>query len=144
MPCNTFAPVTIPSHNSLKYLIVCKPDSHPAIEEFRTGIALGERVERVRRGKQTATYRYRWLCDVPLRGDAKAMPVNWLEIQIADANGTVTYRNSFITDLPLHRDNVAELERSRTRRSTFSRPRATTWNTTSDTANATSPAYWPH
>src|ERR1700723_4340337 len=109
MPCNTFAPVTIPSHNSLKYLIVCKPDSHPAIEEFRTGIALGERVERVRRGKQTATYRYRWLCDVPLRGDAKAMPVNWLEIQIADANGTVTYRNSCITDLPLHRDNVAEL-----------------------------------
>ncbi len=91
------------------FLFVCKPDSHPAIEEFRTGIVLDERVERVRRGKQTATHRYRWLCDVPLRGDAKAMTVNWLDIEIADAKGTITYRNSFVTDLPVHRDNVAEL-----------------------------------
>jgi hypothetical protein len=37
------------------FLFVCKPDSHPAIEEFRVGIVLDELVERVRRGKQTAT-----------------------------------------------------------------------------------------
>jgi len=91
------------------FLFVCKPDSHPAIEEFRAAIALDERVERVRCGKQTATHRYRWLCEVPLRGDAKAITVNWLEIEIADAKGTITYRNSFVTDLPVHRDNVAEL-----------------------------------
>ena len=91
------------------FLFVCKPDSHPAIEEFRAGIALDERVERVRRGKQTATHLYRWLCEVPLRGNATAITVNWLEIEIANAQGTVTYRNSFITDLPVHRDNVAEL-----------------------------------
>lgn len=63
----------------------------------------------MRRGNRTATHRYRWLCDEPLRGDAKAMSVNWLEMEIADAKGTITYRNSFITDLPVHRDNVAEL-----------------------------------
>lgn len=91
------------------FLFVCKPDSHPAIEEFRVGIVLDERVERIRRGKQYATHRYRWLCDVPLRGDAKAMSVNWLDIEITDAKGAITYRNSFITDLPVHRDNVAEL-----------------------------------
>lgn len=91
------------------FLFVCKPQSHPAIEEFRTGIVLDERVERVRRGKQYATHRYRWLCNVPLRGDAKAMSVNWLEIEVTDAKGTLTYRNSFMTDLPVHRDNVAEL-----------------------------------
>jgi hypothetical protein len=75
------------------FRFVCKPDSHPAIEEFRAGIVLDERVERVRRGKQTATNRYRWLCGVPLRGDATAITVNWLEIPIADAKGTITYRN---------------------------------------------------
>lgn len=91
------------------FLFVCKPDSHPAIEAFRAGIVLDERVDRVRRGKQTVTHRYRWLCGVPLRGDAKAMPVNWLEIEIKDARGTVTYRNSFVTDLAVHRDTVAEL-----------------------------------
>jgi hypothetical protein len=46
---------------------------------------------------------------VPLRGDEKAMTVNWLMIEISDASGKATYRNSFITDLKVSRDNVAEL-----------------------------------
>jgi hypothetical protein len=92
-----------------QFLFVCKPDSHPAIEEFRAGIVLDEKRERVRRGRRYATHRYRWLCDVPLRADAKAMSVNWLEIEITDAEGAITYRNSFITDLPVTAATVAEL-----------------------------------
>ena len=91
------------------FLFVCKPDSHPAIEEFRAGIKLDELTRTVRRGKQWATYRYQWLCNVPLRGDAKAITVNWLMIEILDADGEVTYRNSFITDMAVNRENVAEL-----------------------------------
>jgi hypothetical protein len=91
------------------FLFVCKPDSHPAIEEFRKGIVLDQRVERLRRARQWTTHRYRWLCEVPLRGDARTITVNWLEIEIADAKGAITYRNSFITDLAVHRDNVVEL-----------------------------------
>ena len=37
------------------------------------------------------------------------MTVNWLEIAIADAAGEVTYRNSFVTDLPVNADNVVEI-----------------------------------
>ena len=37
------------------------------------------------------------------------MTVNWLMIEIVNAAGTVTYRNSFITDLPVGPDTVAEL-----------------------------------
>ena len=37
------------------------------------------------------------------------MTVNWLMIEISDDDGKVTYRNSFITDLKVSRDNVAEL-----------------------------------
>lgn len=91
------------------FLFVCKPESHKAIEEFRAGIKRDERIERVRRGKQWFTYRYRWLRDVPLRGDEKAMAVNWLMMEISNACGTLTYRNSFITDIEVHRENVAEL-----------------------------------
>jgi hypothetical protein len=90
------------------FLFVCKPDSHPAIEEFRAGIKLDELIQTVRRGKRWTTYRYQWLCNVPLRGDAKAITVNWLMIEILDADGEVTYRNSFITDMPVNRENVAE------------------------------------
>jgi hypothetical protein len=37
------------------------------------------------------------------------MAVNWLMIEIRNPAGEVTYRNSFITDLPVDRNNVVEL-----------------------------------
>jgi len=37
------------------------------------------------------------------------MTFNWLIIEISDARGKVTYRNSFITDLDFDPENVAEL-----------------------------------
>ncbi len=91
------------------FLFVCKPDSHQTIQEYLTGIDLPQRVERVKRGKERFTHRYRWLCDVPLRGDEEAMSVNWLSIEIVNPSGKVTYRNSFITDLSVDASNVAEL-----------------------------------
>jgi hypothetical protein len=58
------------------FLFVCKPESHKAIEEFRVGTTLDERVDRVRTGEKWITRRYQWLSNVPLRGDEKAMTVN--------------------------------------------------------------------
>jgi hypothetical protein len=46
---------------------------------------------------------------VPLRDSKDALPVNWLEIEIRDAAGKRTYYNSFVTDLPIDRDNIAEI-----------------------------------
>jgi len=91
------------------FLFTCKPSSHQTIQEYLTGIDLTEHVERVKRGKQRLTHRYRWLCAVPLRADEKALTVNWLQIEILDAAGAVTYRNSFVTDLPVDAGSVAEL-----------------------------------
>ena len=91
------------------FLFVCKPDSHPAIEDFLTGIVPETLSKQVRTGKKRVTYRYRWLNDVPLRGDEKSITVNWFAIEIVDAKGTVTYRNSFISDLAVHRGNVAAM-----------------------------------
>jgi len=91
------------------FLFVCKPASHQTIQEYLTGIDLDEHVERVKRGKQRITHRYRWLLDVPLRADAEALAVNWLQIEILNAKGEVSYRNSFITDLPVEVSTVAEL-----------------------------------
>ncbi len=97
------------TEQGLRFLFVCKPESHPAIEDFRTGIIPETLIERHRRGKIWTTYRYQWLNKVPLRGDAKAIEVNWFSVEISRADGMVTYRNSFITDLPVGADTVAAL-----------------------------------
>jgi hypothetical protein len=47
------------------FLFVCKPDSHPTLTEYLTGVELAERVETVKRGKQRFRYTYRWMCDLP-------------------------------------------------------------------------------
>jgi len=91
------------------FLFVCKPESHPTLTEYLTGVELPEHRERVKRGRERFTYRYRWLCDVPLRDGADAMTVNWLSIDIINAKGKVAYSNSFVTDLPVDRHSVAEL-----------------------------------
>jgi hypothetical protein len=91
------------------FLFTCKPSSHQTIQEYLSGIDLPEHIEQVKRGRERATCRYRWLCDVPLRGDNEALSVNWLSIEVVNASGKTTYRNSFITDLPVTPENVAEL-----------------------------------
>src|SRR6266581_4052457 len=88
---------------------ISKPTSHPLIDEYIAGVDLPTHQETVKRGKKRSVVRYRWINDVPLRDGKDALLVNWLEIEIRAADGKVTYRNSFITDLPVGLDNVAEL-----------------------------------
>ena len=60
-------------------------------------------------GKRRTTHRYRWLEGVPSRDGADALLVNWLEIEIVDQAGKVTYKNSYVTDLAVDASTVAEL-----------------------------------
>ena len=78
-------------------------------EYFRSAKLHCPRCSRVKHGRQHFTHTYRWLGDVPLRDGVDAMTVNWLMIEIRNAAGELTYRNSFITDLPTDRDTVVEL-----------------------------------
>jgi hypothetical protein len=75
------------------FLFVCKPASHPTIEKYRMGVSLGELKQRMKRGRDWFTDRYRWISAVPLRGDTDAMNVNWLMIETATAAGKMNYRN---------------------------------------------------
>jgi hypothetical protein len=91
------------------FIFVCKPSSHPLIEEYLTGIELPMLEQTIKRGKQRFIHRYRWLAAVPLRDGDEALTVNWFEIEIINPKGETTYRNSFITDLVVGPDNVVEL-----------------------------------
>src|SRR3954447_5840894 len=91
------------------FLFVCKPTSHPLIQEYLSGIDLPVIEQTVRRGTQRSVHRYRWLPEVPVRDGKDALRVNWLEVEIVNARGETTYRNSFVTDLPVAADTVVEL-----------------------------------
>ena len=91
------------------FIFVCKPSSHRLIEEYLTGGTPEGLEHKIKRGKQQGLQRYRWLAGVPLRDGKDALSVNWFEMTILNAKGEVTYRNSWVTNLAVHQDNVAEL-----------------------------------
>lgn len=91
------------------FIFTCKPSSHQLIAEYIYGVELPKREITFKQGRKRTVHRYRWLCDLPLRDGKDAMTVNWFEIEILDASGEVTYRNSFVTDLLVNADTVAEL-----------------------------------
>jgi hypothetical protein len=86
------------------FIFVCKPSSHPLIQEYLTGADPPVLEQMVKHGKQRFVHRYRWL-----RDGRDALAVNWFEIEIINAKGETTYRNSFVTDLPVGPDNVVDL-----------------------------------
>jgi len=91
------------------FIFTAKPSSHKTLYEWIEGAELSTLEKKVKKGRNFVTHRYRWLEDVPLRDGKDALHVNWFEIEIVNKAGKVTYRNSFVTDLPVSRDNVAEL-----------------------------------
>ena len=77
--------------------------------DITTGVDLQEHRQTVRQGSKRITHVYRWLTEVPMRGTADAVTVNWFSVEILNGSGKRTYYNSFITDLPVTADSVAEL-----------------------------------
>ena len=91
------------------FILTCKSTSHQTVAEYLHGAELQEHRQAVcKRGKRTTTI-YRWLNAVPLRGTDDAILVNWFSIEILNAKGKRTYYNSFVTDLAVTPDSVAEL-----------------------------------
>ena len=91
------------------FLFVCKPDSHKTMNEYLSGVEVPSLSRKVKRGKKFFNYTWRWMLGLPIRDGKDALAVNWLEITIHDSNRKITYRNSFITDLPVDADNVEHL-----------------------------------
>ena len=91
------------------FILTCKPSSHQTITEYLTGADLEEHRQTVSQPGKRSTHIYRWLCDVPLRASEDALGVNWFSVEILNAKGKRTYYNSFVTDLPITAETIAEL-----------------------------------
>jgi hypothetical protein len=91
------------------FILTCKSSSHQTIAEYIAGAELEEHSLTVNRSGKRSTHIYRWLSDVPLRATDDAITVNWFSVEIRDAKAKRTYYNSFVTDLPVTAETVAEL-----------------------------------
>jgi hypothetical protein len=95
----------------LSYIFVAKPQSHKYIyEEIRSFEQLGQiqqlTVSKTEKSKRRH-YHYRFINDMALTNAEDAVQVNWVELTITDDSGKQLYRNAFVTNHAISKENVA-------------------------------------
>ncbi len=95
------------------FIYVCKPDSHQTLYDWVSLLQPHQDLHilktRVKQGARWEHHTYRFANQVPLAQGQDALKVNWCELTVSDAKGEVLYRNGFITDFKITRNNVAAI-----------------------------------
>ena len=93
----------------MSFVLVAKPGDHRTLFEWFAEIAaMGETEVWEYTDAQNRTHRYEWVNGLPLCGDSKAPVVNFFEYRLM-VDGKVAYHNSWVTDVAVGKENVAEL-----------------------------------
>lgn len=95
------------------YLFVAKPKSHPVMTAYLNSQTLNEKRAVDSKGN---IHLYEWINDVPLNGNKTTELVNYFcytKITV-DKNGNekITYRNSWVTDIRVDKNNIQKLVRT--------------------------------
>jgi len=97
----------------LDFIIVCKPESHKTlyqrIDEMQAVGAVETVTEKRWTGKTCLVDTYRFVNQVPIRDGKDAQMVNWCELTTTLPDGTIVYRNSFVTNFTISIDNVKQI-----------------------------------
>jgi hypothetical protein len=96
------------------FIFVCLPESHQILYQWLDFLAANGDIDRLQvhqwNGRFTEIATYRFINEVPLRGGAKALNVNWCEVIITHSKtGEQLYHNTFVTNHPLTDQTVVEV-----------------------------------
>jgi hypothetical protein len=96
----------------LHFILVAKPTDHKDLAANIAGLRRKDLLEKKElRDKLGRLNRYEWVEQVPLNADSRSPLVNYLEYSILKEDGTPSYHNSWVTDLPLSQDTVQWITR---------------------------------
>lgn len=99
--------------NRMSYILVAKPEDHKLLMEWINEQRQLKEVSGIKvKDKKGRIHVYEWINEVPLNGNKNTNWVNYFEYWIIDtARDKVTYHNSWVTDIPVSKQNVRELVR---------------------------------
>ncbi|MBC7997617.1 MAG: ISNCY family transposase [Leptolyngbya sp.] len=100
--------------HGFNFIFVCLPDSHSSLYEWLKFLDANGEVQTLQtrqgQGRHRTLRTYRWVNQIPLRETQPALNVNWCEVVITKVtDGSVSYRNAFITQHSITLANVAEV-----------------------------------
>ena len=96
----------------MPFILVAKPADHKVLFQYLEEItAMGQAGALETVDIKGLRHLYRWLQQVPINGSQKTDDVNFFHYQLI-VKDKVTYQNSWVTDLTVDADNVAEMVRA--------------------------------
>jgi len=94
----------------MSFILVAKPADHKILFEWANDlIGLGDGTSLELCDDKGRRHRYQWVNQVPLNGTKDADLVNFFQYQLVAKTGKVTYKNSWVTDICIDKNNVATL-----------------------------------
>ena len=93
----------------MSFILVAKPTDHKVLFEWVDELrGLQEGQQLVLADAKGRRHRYRWVNSVPLNGRSDAEVVDFFDYEL-EVDGKPTYHNSWVSDIPVSRENVVEL-----------------------------------
>jgi len=96
--------------NRMSFILVAKPTDHKILFQWvdeLTQLGGGDSLELI--DEKGRRHRYQWVNDVPLNGTKDADHVNFFQYQIVSKNNKINYKNSWVTDISVDKNNVVTL-----------------------------------
>jgi hypothetical protein len=92
----------------MNYVLVAKPEDHKKLTEWVNEMRMLKETTRLTVKGGGRTHIYEWINGVPLNDNKRTVMVNYFACWI-EKDGEVTYHNSWVTDLVVSTENVAQL-----------------------------------
>jgi len=103
---------TLRAHR-FSYLLVAKPDDHKHLFEDIEGMRRGGMLQRLERVQaKDKRFLYEWVNQTALGAEPDSPLVNFVQLTICEATGRVTYRCSWVSDIPIEAQTVEKLVRA--------------------------------
>lgn len=95
------------------FIFTCKPESHQTLHGYLNLFAPETHTGSAKKGYKEYHYQYKFLNAVPIKNSKDALLVNCVEItETSKKTGKITYKNTFVTNHQINRDNVAAIASS--------------------------------
>lgn len=95
----------------MSFILVAKPSDHKILNEWFTELKqMGETSSLKYTDIKDREHLYEWINEIPLNGTKNAHNVNYFQYSLM-VKGKRTYRNSWVSDIPISKDNVKDLVR---------------------------------
>lgn len=98
------------------FIFVAKEESHKVMYEhikFIEGLnELDSYQESQGRAHNKELWEYKFINKVPINGNKDALKVNWVSVEVYNKSNKKTYYNSFITNIKITQENVAQIAKA--------------------------------